>query len=516
MTARNREPATKPRTSHPGPHAAANRPSPESPRLRSALWKPGEPFLLPILLALVMRVAMAASIPYASEDAYITFRFAENWAHGLGPVYNAGDPVMGFSSPLWTAWLALGSVFTGAVLPWARTWGIVFDLGALVVATRMLSREHGRFSGWIFAPFFALYPIFAANSVLGMETSLFLFLLFLAADRVACEKPDAGLWLGLLAIVRPESTVCALVLALRARWSARGIALGIAGVTAVALTIYFGSVIPQSVQGKAASYGLGGPLVGIHWIDGLLPMFLIGRWPATGEGTNLLPFALVGFPAVLVGWRVFWGDRRQRRAVPLVALAGLVVLLAYFLSGVPYFFWYAVVPVAAWMLTASVGLPALSRHRLLYASLALYLVSDSFLLRNLFVERVRQEVISFWQTGEALKTISGGKGTVFLEPAGHIGYVTGLTLYDEVGLLAPDVAQRRKSGAGWYFDFVTQRRPDYLVVRDGFLDRNEGFAGATEPFRSGAELEQVKAAYEVVPFRVRGVAPGLTILRRKG
>jgi len=41
------------------------------------------------------------------DDGYIHLRYARNILSGVGPVYNAGQRVMGSSSPLYTAWLAL-------------------------------------------------------------------------------------------------------------------------------------------------------------------------------------------------------------------------------------------------------------------------------------------------------------------------------------------------------------------------------------------------------------------------
>jgi hypothetical protein len=485
------------------------------PPLRALFTQPRAPYLVPLLLALATRLTTANEIPFASEDAYITFRFAENWAHGLGPVYNAGERVMGFSSPLWTAWLALGALLTGPVLTWARGSGLGLDLVALVVATRMLEREHGRASAWAFALFFAVYPIFSANAVLGMETSLFLCLLFVAADRVALRRRDAGVWLGLLALVRPESILCALLVSLRADARARWTALAIAVAGALGLGAYFGSPIPQSVLAKAASYGLGGPPGAAPWIEGLVPFFVTGRWPQTGEGNNLFPFALVAFPAVLLALPALWKERHRRRAGALVVLAGLSVLAGYAICGVPYFFWYAVVPFAAWGFAAAIGLPLVARHRVLYLGLALYLASDSLLLHHLYVERVRQEAISFWQTGQQLRALSGGRGTVFLEPLGHVGYASGMKVYDEVGLVSPVVARRRAQGPGWYADVVQRLHPDWLVVRDGYLDRNQSFGGGAAPFRSAEEMAAVRAAYDVIPAPAVGQATGLTILRRR-
>jgi arabinofuranosyltransferase len=38
---------------------------------------------------------------WAAEDAYITFRYIDNFLHGYGLVYNVGDHVEGFTHPVW-------------------------------------------------------------------------------------------------------------------------------------------------------------------------------------------------------------------------------------------------------------------------------------------------------------------------------------------------------------------------------------------------------------------------------
>ncbi|HEX4934306.1 MAG TPA: hypothetical protein VFV33_14045, partial [Gemmatimonadaceae bacterium] len=68
--------------------------------------------------ALVFRLAAAAAILYGlwaawrrawvSDDAYITFRYADHLARGLGLVFNVGERVEGYSNFLWTIWIAFG------------------------------------------------------------------------------------------------------------------------------------------------------------------------------------------------------------------------------------------------------------------------------------------------------------------------------------------------------------------------------------------------------------------------
>src|SRR5439155_12743836 len=55
---------------------------------------------------------------WAADDAYIDFRVIDNLLHGLGPVFNAGERVEAYTSPLWVAILAAVHGLLGFNLPW--------------------------------------------------------------------------------------------------------------------------------------------------------------------------------------------------------------------------------------------------------------------------------------------------------------------------------------------------------------------------------------------------------------
>ena len=133
------------------------------------LLDPRAPYLIPMLLLVVTRIALSLFVPYAAEDAYITFRFARNLANGFGLVFNPGQPVFGFSSPLWTLWMALGFKLGTPPAVWARLTTLALEGIALVAVVTMLRRTFGNRSAWCFAFFFALWPYFSAVSISGME-----------------------------------------------------------------------------------------------------------------------------------------------------------------------------------------------------------------------------------------------------------------------------------------------------------------------------------------------------------
>src|SRR5262249_14330438 len=67
-------------------------------------------FLYVGALAVVVTRAGMMLWPLASEDAYITFRYARMAAAGHGLVYNLGERVMGFTSLPWVLWCTFGSL----------------------------------------------------------------------------------------------------------------------------------------------------------------------------------------------------------------------------------------------------------------------------------------------------------------------------------------------------------------------------------------------------------------------
>lgn len=58
---------------------------------------------------------------WAADDAYIDFRVIDNLLHGLGPVFNAGERVEAYTSPLWVVLLTLIHL----VLPFNLAWTAV-------------------------------------------------------------------------------------------------------------------------------------------------------------------------------------------------------------------------------------------------------------------------------------------------------------------------------------------------------------------------------------------------------
>ena len=53
-----------------------------------------------LFLYLPFAAVIALTFPTTADDPFITLRYAANLVHGYGPVYNPGQHVQGFTSPL--------------------------------------------------------------------------------------------------------------------------------------------------------------------------------------------------------------------------------------------------------------------------------------------------------------------------------------------------------------------------------------------------------------------------------
>ncbi len=115
------------------------------------------------------------------DDAMISMRYAYNLAHGLGPVWNAGERVEGFTNPLWVGIMALvhllpiGLNQTGLVI---QVIGASFLTINLILVKKIV--EH--FTDDLFAMLAAValtafYAPLNSYGLLGMEVSLLVLML---------------------------------------------------------------------------------------------------------------------------------------------------------------------------------------------------------------------------------------------------------------------------------------------------------------------------------------------------
>lgn len=96
--------------------------------------------LVPPLVLAIIAIGRALQTAWLADDAFITFRYSANWAHGLGAVWNAGERVEGYTNPLWMAVLAAGE-WLGAPAPFLATALNLTMLVALIGGTWWAMRK---------------------------------------------------------------------------------------------------------------------------------------------------------------------------------------------------------------------------------------------------------------------------------------------------------------------------------------------------------------------------------------
>ncbi len=140
------------------------------------------------------------------DDAMISMRYAYNLAHGLGPVWNAGERVEGFTNPLWVGYMALFHLLPIPLTKiglYIQLSGLAFMAGTLYFVRKIVEEFTGDLLPMLAAvAFTAFYNPLNSWSLLGMEVSV-LTLLLAASVYLALRAAPARfpLWTYILPAV---------------------------------------------------------------------------------------------------------------------------------------------------------------------------------------------------------------------------------------------------------------------------------------------------------------------------
>jgi len=217
-------------------------------------------------LAILLLAALACYLhitefgKFVFEDAYITYRYAENIALGQGFVFNVGERVLGTSTPLLTLLLAglrligLDVEIAGAVL-------YAVSLSLIALAGVWILR---RFDHPNLAALYAVLVLWGAGMTLryfGMETTLYTALMLTALIAALTERPVlTGALTGLVCLTRYDGAVFAAVLMTlmwvrrrRFPWATVAAAAAVSAPWFVFSWLYFGSILPNTLGAKSSA-----------------------------------------------------------------------------------------------------------------------------------------------------------------------------------------------------------------------------------------------------------------------
>ncbi len=500
------------------------------------------------MVAVLVRFGVQAYTRTTYEDAFISLRYAENCAAGLGLVYNPGERVFGASTPLYVLWLALLSWCRLPALEVSRCFAAAADGVTLYLWLRWLGgrpwrsdaaavvpdpdpsrpqsdqdlgwsrtdRLVGAAPGVLFALLFALNPVLVIVSTSGMETS---FALLCLTQAFLCQwerRPfQMGLALGVLTLLRPDGLLAAALLLVpgflrdrRVPWQVLG-GLGLVTLPWVVFaTCYFGTPVPHSIPAKLAAYNL-------HrsgWLPNLRP--IAGMFAPVSGPTARQWLHVATLPLFLIGLlRAF----RRPRVQPLATLS--VGWIAYLLFPRTLIFtWYYPPLLLPACLLIAIGLGSVSDRRgqvrwlvlltPVWCALALGVWLGWSSARASQVQRAESRVRH--AMGDWLRAHTAPGARIAAEPIGYIGYYCRRRMLDEVGLVSPEMVPLVRAGAGWFGRMLREFRPDYVVERTYFLASNQTINSGVPMFTSVAEAAAFRRDYEpVVCFGASELPPAL-------
>jgi hypothetical protein len=319
----------------------------------------------PFLIALLALAARLIPTPRTIDDAFITFRYARNLIAGLGFVFNPGEHVLGTTTPLYTLLLAALSGMTGSSnYPWlALSINALADALTCLVLIRLGKKLSGRWEvGLAAGGLWAIAPMSVTFAIGGMETSVFILLLTLTADRyLEGHTRTAALTSALLLLTRPDGVLLVgpLILALLGKrwrekkfpWAEAGIFLSVLAPWGLFATLYFGSPIPHSIAAKSLAYRLDPAAALIRLLQHFsTPFFEQLVFPTTWM---LIAFLILYLFLSLIGGLSLM--RRNGQSWPIVAYPGLY-FAAFALANPLIFRWYLAPPLPFYFLLILSGI----------------------------------------------------------------------------------------------------------------------------------------------------------------
>ncbi len=485
----------------------------------------------------------------AVDDAYISFRYAQNAIRGYGLFFNPGERVEGFTNFLWTA---LAIPLEGAHVDVGRAsmlLGGLFALATLWLVVRF-ARVVGvpRGAGLLAALLLAADGSFVLWSVSGLETAMFAFLVFAGALLYVREQnsntfPFSGIFFALAAMTRPEGLfVFAITVAHQAAWrllterrlfTYRDILRGVA-FTALFVPYWLGrwwyykSFLPNSFYAKVSASGPAAQIergwnhlaqfVGVHlsWLIALPPVVSVTSavWQAARKSDRHLDHAsrimhrvsrsfwTTYFAAIIVPYAAYivyvGGDWSVGRFfVPLLAMFYLL-----FSTGL-WDLWKRLVDTRLYTLgkrvqSAGIGVCILLAGALCLASS--WNGEYGIFIRGFDAGRATEarETMGKW-----LKANVPQNTLIAVDAAGQVPYFSELPTIDMFGINDLHIGRLQVATLGQgtpgheKFDltYVVSRQPEYVVIFGTLLDSVKEYDRAPVEWTNDPALQKFLTLY---------------------
>ncbi len=443
--------------------------------------RPPVPSVLVFAVLVLLAVAVAWSFwGYSYDDAFITYRYARNWATTGHLEYNPGAAVLGTTAPGYALLLGLLAKLTGLSVPaWGTLLGLLSILAVALMVRLALRESPSAIRDGVPLLFGAGALLLRWNVEMFGAEQLPILALAAAAAYLALRggRPvAAGLLVSAAMVCRLDAALLAGVLGLAVwvrerRFPLKFAAAGLLPVVLFLLYMHaaFGTIIPNTMAAKQSELGAAQVSYTLQewaWLRRELPLagcivlLVLAGWGAV-EG--VLASRRRGFPAVFPAMALGW----------VAALWIVAHEIAYRLLRVPFAPWYQIYLINGLLLLAAFGAARLASRapRAVQLPLAAVLLLPVLLPSALFVR-------DFWgrppdprwggyvAAGRFIREHRGR--SVAAVEIGFLGWESEAPVLDLMGLVRPDALAARKRGD--LPTLVAREGPEYLVDATLFRD----------------------------------------------
>jgi len=469
---------------------------------------PGEPKGAKVVIALVVIMVIFAihsqSMDFIQDDAFISFRYVQNFINGRGLVFNPGERVEGYTNFLWIMLLSLFTRLGFNIIAISKLLGIASGWVALFLLYRISARfllganeapEPDRWSnghpgghghkasppGWYLALapplLLALNGSFAYWSISGLETTFFTMAVLLSVYGYFTNEKLAVVSAAISSLIRPEGVLVFSILMahkfLFQRDSLKDCLSYVIGFMVLLLPFllfkisYYGDLLPNPFYAKTGfsaeywtaglsyfwlfvkHYGLWGALY-------VMPLAVYRHLGVKGRVIPLLVY-LYTFYVIMVGGDVLQAHRFFQPILPFLYLLFSYALLKF-----------------------SLKLKRGFMNRAIPIFLLAVFSALTFLLPRTWLMNVRRLETGLCQKmavkARILRETFGSDFTLAVSTIGAISYYTGAKVIDMLGLTDPYVAKHPEKIPGivstwkekkFNTQYLLSQNPDVIMFSTG-------------------------------------------------
>jgi arabinofuranosyltransferase len=437
-----------------------------------------------ILFALIIIfVAQCFYFNFTQDDAFISFRYAQNFTQGNGLVFNSGERVEGYTNFLWIIVLSIFTELGLNIIVISKILGVACGCISLFLLYRISALFFPkRESIYSLVPPFLLTAssAFAYWSISGLETSFFVAAVLLSVYLYLTYSPLWAVTSAVSTLIRPEGALIFGVLFFhrlflektppkRALLDLAKFILLLIPFVAFKL-YYYGNILPSPFYAKTGfsweyvrsgaeyfwlflrHYGLWGVLY-------VLPLILYGKLDTRGKLLVWLVY-LYSIYVIVVGGDVL---RVHRFFLPIIPSLYLLLVICADRT----FVWIK-----------SMAMKRITLGLLLFTISALYFVVPRQGIREVReAERGLVQKMEF--TAEYLNNNYPDKFTIALPTIGTLSYLLGprVQIIDMLGLVDGYIARHPENMAGiaatwkerkYNSEYVLSREPDFILFSTGY------------------------------------------------